>query len=94
LKIVDIVIKPDTREKLLSKHDVTEQEIRQALGNKPKIRFHQRGKVKNEHLYIALSRTNAGRYVAIFFIHKLSQKTLIISARDMDESERKRYAQK
>jgi hypothetical protein len=94
LKIVDIVIKPDTREKLLSKHDVTEDEIRQAIRNRPKIRFHQRGKIKNEHLYIALSRTDAGRYLAIFFIYKLSRVALIVSARDMDASERKRYATK
>ncbi len=94
MKIIDIQIKPDIRQKLLWKHQVTEQEVRQALRNKPKIRFHQRGKIRNEDLYIALSRTDDGRYLTIFFIYKLSRVALVISARDMDSSERKRYAKK
>ncbi|MDZ7292576.1 MAG: BrnT family toxin [candidate division KSB1 bacterium] len=94
MKIVDVEIKPDTRQKLLWKHQVTEQEVRQALRNKPKIRFHQRGKIKDEHLYVALSRTEAGRYLTIFFIYKLTRVALVISARDMDSSERKTYAKK
>jgi len=94
LKIVDIEIKLDTRQKLLWKHQVTEQEVRPGLRNRPKIRFHQRGKVKGEDLYIALSQTNARRYLTVFFIHKISRVALVISARDMSSSERGRYAQK
>jgi uncharacterized DUF497 family protein len=51
-------------------------------------------KNKNENLYIALSRTDDGRYLTIFFIYKLSRVALVISARDMDFAERKRYAKK
>ncbi len=94
MRILDVEIKPDTRQKLLWKHEVTEQEVRQALRNRPKVRFHQRGKVKDENLYIALCQTDAGRYLTVFFIYKISRVALVISARDMDSAERKRYAKK
>ena len=94
MKIVNIEIKPDTLQKFLWKHQVTEQEVRQALRNKPKIRFHQRGNIKGEDLYVALSRTDAGRYLTLFFIYKLNHVALVISGRDMDSSERNRYAKK
>jgi uncharacterized DUF497 family protein len=45
-------------------------------------------------LYEALGRTNAGRYLAIFFIRKPADKALIISARNMNQRERRRYGKK
>jgi len=41
-----------------------------------------------------LGRTEAGRYLAVFFIHKRTGAALILSARDMDRKERKIYAAK
>jgi len=32
------------------------------------------------------------RYLVIFFIHKLTREAMILSARDMDNKERKSYA--
>ena len=37
-------------------------------------------------------QTDAGRYLVVFFIHKLTDEVLILSARDMDDKERKSYA--
>ena len=71
---------------------MSEYEIRQALRNRPKIRLIEKGDVEGEDLYAALSRTDSGRYLTIFFIYKESQDALIISARDMDAKERRRYA--
>jgi uncharacterized DUF497 family protein len=51
----------------------------------------EKGKIKNEHLYLALGTTFEGRNLSIFFIHKISKKALIISARDMTLKERKSY---
>jgi uncharacterized DUF497 family protein len=48
-------------------------------------------KVEGEHLYNALGRTNNGRYLSGFFVRKLSNKALIVTARDMTKSERKIY---
>jgi uncharacterized DUF497 family protein len=61
---------------------------------KPRIFFRETGHVEGEHLYEALSRTHAGRYLAIFFIRKPADKALIISARDMNPKERRRYGKK
>lgn len=36
--------------------------------------------------------TPAGRYLIVFFICKLTKDTLIVTARDMNNSERKYYA--
>ena len=52
------------------------------------------GKVEGEHLYNALGRTSGGRHLSIFFIKKLNNKALIITARDMNNIERKRYGKK
>lgn len=52
------------------------------------------GKVEGEHLYNALGRTNSGRYLSIFFIEKLNNKALIVTARDMNNNEKKKYEKK
>jgi hypothetical protein len=44
--------------------------------------------------YNALGRTESGRYLSVFFIRKLGNKALIITARDMNTRERKRYEKK
>ena len=64
------------------------------FNNQPKIRFIEKGKVKGEHLYVASGRTDAGRYLLIFFIMKRNKKAFIITARDMTDRERRKYAKK
>ena len=39
----------------------------------------------------ALGQTDAGRYLVVFYIHKLTREALILSARDMDHKERRSY---
>ncbi|MFQ6044123.1 MAG: hypothetical protein ACE5PV_24980, partial [Candidatus Poribacteria bacterium] len=39
-------------------------------------------------------QTEAGRYLIVFFIYKLNQDALVISARNMDRRERRRYGRK
>ena len=39
-------------------------------------------------------QTGAGRYVIVFFVRKKTQQALIVSARGMTDSERKRYEKK
>jgi uncharacterized protein len=43
---------------------------------------------------MAPGRTDAGRYIAVLFIHKKSNDALILSARDMAAKERKQYGKK
>jgi len=54
----------------------------------------EKGKIKGEDLYVALGRTDAGRYLVVFFIMKTSKEALIVTARDMTEKERRRYEKK
>jgi len=45
-------------------------------------------------VYAALGPTYGGRYLIIFFVYKRGGRALIISARDMTESERRLYESK
>jgi hypothetical protein len=83
------------QDKLESKHHVTAAEARQVLLNIPRIRFGEKGHTPGEDVYAALGRTFGGRYLAVFFVYKPDVATaIIISARDMTTSERKRYGRK
>jgi len=94
LEIIDLIIIPEILDKLIWKHNVTEKEVRQIFLNEPRYRFIEKGRYKGEHLYLALGTTDSGRYLAVYFIYKKNKKALIITARDMTEKERKRYAKK
>ncbi|MDQ3685014.1 MAG: hypothetical protein M3430_05360 [Acidobacteriota bacterium] len=50
-----------------------------------------KGNVKGENVYAAFGQTAGGRYLVVFYIRKLTGAVLPISARDMDDSERKYY---
>ena len=41
-----------------------------------------------------MGQTSAGRYLMVFFVRKKTRQALILSARDMTDSERKRYEKK
>ena len=80
-------------EKLLTKHQVT-TEVEEALTNRAKFRFVEKGDRPGEDVYIALSQTDAGRYLAVLFIHKATREALVVSARDMAAKERRQYGRK
>ena len=86
-----IIWKDQFVEKLASKHGVSIMEAEDVLNGNPHIRRVAKGKVKGENVYAAFGQTEAGRYLAVFYIRKVSGAFLPISARDMDESERKYY---
>ncbi len=47
-----------------------------------------------EDVYYALGRTDAGRYLIVYFIYKLDHRALVVSARGMDLKERRDYERK
>ncbi|MDZ7264084.1 MAG: BrnT family toxin [candidate division KSB1 bacterium] len=94
MKIKEIILLPSVIDKLIWKHHVSEQEVREALRNKPRFRRIEKGKVQNEDLYSALCKSHQGRYLIIFFIYKKTHDALVISARDMNDHERKKYEKK
>lgn len=81
-------------EKLIWKHDILITEVEEVLTGNCRIFKKEKGKVEEEHLYNALGQTESGRYLSIFFIRKFNNKALIISARSMNDKERKRYEKK
>jgi len=85
---------PDIVEKLEVKHHVSQDEVEEVFFNSPKYRFVESGYRAGEDVYSAGGQTDAGRHLIVFFIHKPGHAALIISARDMDSRERKRYERK
>ena len=84
----------DIVDKLAFKHGVETSEVDEVLTNKPKTRFVEKGQRKGEDLYIATEQTNAGRYLFVVSIFKVTKEALILSARDMTVAERKRHDKK
>ena len=41
-----------------------------------------------------MGRTEAGRYLVIYFIYKVTKEALIVSAREMTRKEKRAYAKK
>ncbi len=91
MKIVGFIWLEEIVDKLEVKHQVMPEEVEQVFVSNPRIRRMNRGHYRGEDVYRALGQTEEGRYLTIFFIHKLTGEALILSARDMDEKERKSY---
>jgi len=81
-------------EKCLAKHGVSPDEAEEAFSNYPRFKFWENGDVAGEDFFQCLGRSDAGRYLTVFFIFKMTGEALIISARDMDAKEKKRYGKK
>ena len=94
MRITGVVWLRAVVDKLAFKHRFETLEVEQALSNRPRIRRVERGKRPGEDVYMALGQTDAGRYLTVLFIHKLSHEALILSARDMAPRERRRYGRK
>lgn len=92
MKITGLIWLENVVEKLEAKHQVFAEQVEQVFANRPKIKKMNRGHFRGEDVYRALGQTDAGRYLVVFFIHKLSNEALILSAREMDKKERKSYA--
>jgi uncharacterized protein len=92
MKIVGFIWLEEIVEKLAAKHQVIPEEVEQVFDNLAGVKRMNKGHFRGEDVYRALGQTDAGRYLVVFFIHKLTHEALILSARDMDEKERKSYA--
>jgi len=92
MKIVGFIWLEEIVEKLDAKHQVTTDETEQVFDNQPQVKRMNKGHFRGEDVYRAFGQTDAGRYLVVFFIYKTSREALILSARDMDDKERKSYA--
>ena len=94
MQIDDFIWLPDIVDKLAVKHNVTQDEAEDVFFNRPRYRFVESGHRSGEDVYSAGGQTDAGRYLIVFFIHKADNTALVLSARDMDRRERRRYERK
>ena len=92
--IDDFIWLPDVIDKLAAKHGVSQDETEEVFFNRPRYRFVEAGRRSGEDVYAAGGQSDEGRYLIVFFIHKAGNMALILSARDMDRRERKRYERK
>ena len=91
MKISGFIWLEDIVEKLWNKHNVDAEEVLEVFSSTPHFRFVETGFRDGEDVYAALGRTEAGRYLIVFFVYKLDRQALVVSARDMTTAERKRY---
>ena len=94
MRIEGFIWLEDIVEKLVQKHGVQQQEVREVFANLPQFRFVEKGHRPDENVYAALGQTDAGRYLIVFFVCKKDRRALILSARDMTHAERRKYEQR
>jgi uncharacterized DUF497 family protein len=94
MQITKVIWLPSVIDKLEWKHRITTREVEECLANAPRFKFAERGKHQGENVYVAFGQTDAGRYLAVWFIYKPPQEALVLSAREMDTRERKSYGKK
>ncbi len=78
-------------DKLAWKHSVSKSEVAEVFASRPHYRFIEKGERVGEDLYAAYGRTDAGRYLTVFFVYKKTREALIVSARAMTKTERRSY---
>lgn len=78
-------------DKLAWKHSVSPEEVDEVLFGNAQFQKVQRGHIPGEDVYAGLGQTDAGRYLIVFFVYKPTREALILSARDMERKERRRY---
>ena len=91
MKIKGLIWLDEIIEKLLRKHNVNQNEVREVFYNRPHFRFVEKGHRSGENVYAVMGQADSGRYLIIFFVYKKDKRALILSARDMTRSERKLY---
>ncbi len=94
MKVEGIIWLRDVVEKLAGKHNLTTEEVEEAILSVKRFRFIEIGDVEGEDLFAALGRTAAGRYLIVYFVYKRTRDALIVSARNMTKKEKKLYAKK
>jgi hypothetical protein len=82
-------------DKLQWKHNIETHEVEEVFKNKPYIVFKEKGRLYvGEDVYLALGKTEAGRYLFVLFIYKKDRKALVLTARSMTKSEKRFYEKK
>lgn len=84
----------DDREEHVARHGVSVEEVEEAVFGDRESLFLRQGPARRnpeETVYQHLGRTEAGRYLFTAFIYVGGGGGLPLTARDMDDAERRRY---
>ncbi|MDI6794884.1 MAG: BrnT family toxin [bacterium] len=93
-QLVPFPASPAIVDKLKVKHGVEWKEIEEVFRNYPRFFLSTIADQYGESRYDALGRTEAGRYLTVFFVPVAPNRAKIISARNMKSKERRRYRRK
>ena len=85
MRFDDIECSQAVAEKLWTKHGVEVDEVRQVLNGETGLRRTRDG------LYQVMGRSEAGRYLLVIMRDLGGGRGRLVTARDMDEGERRRY---
>jgi uncharacterized DUF497 family protein len=94
VKINGLIWLAEIVEKLAWKHQVQQEEVREVFRCQSRYRFVEKGHRRGENVYVAQGKTEAGRYLNVFFVYKADRRALILSARDMTPTEKRTYGKK
>ena len=94
VEITEVVWLEEIVEKIARMHHVDVHEAEEVFADSPKFRFVEKGHRADQHVYSASGRTDEGRYLIVFFVHKVDDSALPLSARDMTKAERRIYERK
>ncbi|MBA2625019.1 MAG: BrnT family toxin [Acidimicrobiia bacterium] len=94
-KIQRLFWRPDRVEHILKRHEVTPEEVEEALFDDSRGLLLKVGSAERnpeETVYRYLGRTAGGRYLFVALIYTGHGEALPLTARDMDGAERRRYS--
>lgn len=78
----------DILEKIEAKHGVSWHEVEEVFRGRIKLYRTHRADQYGEARYLALGRTDGGRYLAVFFVAVPPDQAKVITVRNMDEKEK------
>jgi uncharacterized DUF497 family protein len=94
VNIEGIIWLAEVEDKIISKHSIWPEEVEQALEAHHHVRFMEKGHRAGEDLYVTFGQTEAGRYLAVYYMVKRSSDILIVTARDMTAKEKRTYGKR
>lgn len=87
----------DDRVEHIARHEVVAEEVEEVVFEDREALLEKAGSAKRDPaqmVYVLLGRTAAGRYLMVVLIHEGGGVAMPVTARDMNEAERRRYAKK
>lgn len=90
MRIERVNISPAVADKLARKHSLSAKEVYEVFWNEEERALIYKSD-RMPGTYVALGRTEAGRYLAVAFAPQTKGQARVITARDMTKAERQLY---